>query len=277
MRRNAQVLLLLLLGAGLLHISLVTDFYLRYVKAGLQPLLIASGAVLLALGLVAAYQDGFPFGGREKERPGAASPQSAEDSDGHASGDSHGHAHGHSHGHSHPPRVSYLLFLPALALLLHLPPALGSFTAARESETPAASDKPPQRAKKKDDAPLFSPLPASRPAPLTLTEFLMRADRDRGRTLKDRTVRMTGFVTPGRPGAPWELTRIVISCCAADSQSLKVRMAGMPAPPADSWVTVTGTWQPPAGDGQTSRPTLRPTQLEPVSDPPNPYMDSAPQ
>jgi Predicted permease len=48
--REAQAVVLLLLGAALVHAS-VTDLYLRYVKAGLQPLLLAAGGVLILVAL----------------------------------------------------------------------------------------------------------------------------------------------------------------------------------------------------------------------------------
>lgn len=57
MRRLAQTALLALIGAGLLHTALFTDLYLRYVKEGLRPVLIASGVVLLLLAAVNAYLD----------------------------------------------------------------------------------------------------------------------------------------------------------------------------------------------------------------------------
>ena len=49
MKRPLQALLLLLSGLGLLHATLLTDHYLRYVKEGMYPLLVASGALLLVL------------------------------------------------------------------------------------------------------------------------------------------------------------------------------------------------------------------------------------
>ncbi|MER6924439.1 TIGR03943 family protein, partial [Streptomyces spiralis] len=55
MRRPLQVALLVLSGLGLLHASLFTDLFLRYVKEGMRPLLIASGAVLLVLGVAEAW------------------------------------------------------------------------------------------------------------------------------------------------------------------------------------------------------------------------------
>ncbi|KOV90768.1 membrane protein [Streptomyces sp. NRRL WC-3723] len=86
-----------MLGGALLHAG-ATDLYLRYVKAGLRPLLLASGAVLIAAALATAWYERR----RDRER------------------------------HPHPePRVAWLLLLPLLALILIAPPALGSYSALR--------------------------------------------------------------------------------------------------------------------------------------------------
>ncbi|WP_210585065.1 TIGR03943 family protein [Streptomyces sp. GESEQ-35] len=96
MNRQAQAAVLFLLGATLLHAGL-TDLYLRYVKAGLRPMLLLSGVVLIAAALATVWYE------RRK-----------------------------SDGHAHPePRVSWLLALPVLALILVAPPALGSYSAER--------------------------------------------------------------------------------------------------------------------------------------------------
>jgi uncharacterized repeat protein (TIGR03943 family) len=98
--RQAQAAVLFLLGAALLHAG-TTDLYLRYVKAGLRPLLLASGAVLIAAALATAWY------ARESGRTART-------------------------GHAHPePRISWLLLLPLLALILIAPPALGSYSALR--------------------------------------------------------------------------------------------------------------------------------------------------
>ncbi|WP_406178522.1 TIGR03943 family putative permease subunit [Streptomyces canus] len=99
MNRQAQSAVLFVLGAALLHAGL-TDLYLRYVKAGLRPLVLAAGAVLIATALATAW---YEWRARAKE-------------------DEHAHRE---------PRVSWLLVLPLFALILVAPPALGSYSAMR--------------------------------------------------------------------------------------------------------------------------------------------------
>ncbi|MGJ5754386.1 putative repeat protein (TIGR03943 family) [Streptomyces puniciscabiei] len=99
MNRQAQSAVMFLLGAALLHAG-STDLFLRYVKEGLRPLLLASGAVLIAAALATVWYE------RRRIRAAAAKT------------------------HAHPePRVSWLLLLPLLALILIAPPALGSYSA----------------------------------------------------------------------------------------------------------------------------------------------------
>nr|WP_202459621.1 TIGR03943 family protein [Streptomyces sp. SID1328] len=86
-----------LLGGALLHAG-TTDLYLRYVKSGLRPLVLAAGVVLIAAALATVWY----------ERKRAGSPG----------------------GHPEP-GVAWLLVLPVLALILIAPPALGSYSAVR--------------------------------------------------------------------------------------------------------------------------------------------------
>ncbi|MDH6568824.1 putative repeat protein (TIGR03943 family) [Streptomyces sp. SAI-117] len=99
MNRQAQSAVLFVLGAALLHAGL-TDLYLRYVKAGLRPLVLTAGVVLIATALATAWYEW-------RAGPGEQ-----------------GHAH-------REPRVSWLLVLPLFALILVAPPALGSYSAMR--------------------------------------------------------------------------------------------------------------------------------------------------
>ncbi|OIJ87068.1 TIGR03943 family putative permease subunit [Streptomyces monashensis] len=247
MRRPVQTLLLTLTGIGLLHTTLFTDIYLRYVKAGLRPLLIVSGAVLLLLGLASAALG---------------------DGQGQTYDDDHGREPTPDHGHDHSgaPRVAWLLFLPALSLLFYAPPALGAYTAARSNAKPVSM---PKRG--------FAPLPATSPLPLTLTDFTRRVQQDRTLAIRNRAVRLTGFVTPAEDADGWYLTRIIFTCCAADSQTVKVRVYGTEAPPADTWLAVTGTWHPRGALGTvTAEAALDVTDARPVAQPVNAFTDDLP-
>ena len=112
MNKQAQAVVLLLVGGAVLRASL-TDQYLRYVKQGLRPFLIAAGATLVIAAVMTLW---YELRGR--------------------TADDHGHAH-------REPWVAWLLILPVFALLLVAPPALGSHAASRSGTTLAeVSDFP---------------------------------------------------------------------------------------------------------------------------------------
>ncbi|MGC9442076.1 TIGR03943 family putative permease subunit [Streptomyces sp. WG5] len=268
MSRYGPAVLLALTGAAVLRISLFGDLYLRYVQPGLRPYLIVSGAVLVLLAAATALtRHGEEYRDRDEYRDG-------EDPDVHGRGsgeaDVRGHGRGHGseeadgHGHSHGPagpRVAWLLTLPALALLLFPPPALGSYSAEREAAQRAAQG-----------VGAFPALPSGDPVELTLAEFGSRAIYDSERSLTGRTVRLTGFVTRGDDGT-WYVTRLQVSCCAADATAGKAEIRGAGAPPVDTWVTVTGTWHPEGGLGSEAAwpPVLDATDVRRVTQPANPY------
>ncbi|WP_250009961.1 TIGR03943 family protein [Actinoplanes sp. M2I2] len=207
MSRLTQGVVLLLFGGAILRAS-VTDLYLRYVKEGLRPFLIATGVLLVAAAVMTIW---YSF------RDSAPEP------------DDHGHD---DHGHGdHGPRVGWLMLLPVLGLLLVAPPALGSYAANQAgsvvAEPVGGSDYPP--------------LPAGDPIELSLIDYASRTLFDEGRSLQGRELTLTGFITTAPDGAPM-LARIVLSCCAADGRPIKIGLDGQ-APidvPADTWVEVTG-------------------------------------
>jgi uncharacterized repeat protein (TIGR03943 family) len=103
--RQAQAVVLLLFGGAILKASL-TDLYLRYVKEGLRPFLIAAGVALVATAIATLWYE------LRAPKP--------------------------DHVHHHEPRVGWLLILPVLGLLLVAPPALGSFTAGQSGTVPVS-------------------------------------------------------------------------------------------------------------------------------------------
>ena len=56
MNRQAQAVVMLLLGGTVVKVS-VTDMYLRYVKEGLRPFLIAAGLLLIAAAVMTLWYD----------------------------------------------------------------------------------------------------------------------------------------------------------------------------------------------------------------------------
>ncbi|MEU2610173.1 TIGR03943 family protein [Micromonospora sp. NPDC007271] len=209
MSRGTQAVVLAFLGGAILRAS-ITDLYLRYVKQGLRPFLIAAGTLLVITAIVALLQEL-----RQLNRTEAGP-------------DDDGHGHGSS-----GPAVGWLLLLPALALLFVVPPALGADTAARAGS--ALTDN-------RDVA--YPPLPPGDPAELTLLDYGYRAVYDHGRTLQDRRIQLTGFLAPGPDRQPM-LARIVLSCCAADGVPIKIGLRGqVPQAPANTWVRATGRWIP---------------------------------
>ncbi|MGC5009804.1 TIGR03943 family putative permease subunit [Streptosporangium sp. DT93] len=256
MNRVTQNLVLTLLGCAVLRISAFSPTYLNYVKPGFQPFLIGAGAVLVILGVVGLLQvsrAGDLSAGRAATGGHGRSPRDHDETPGTSSG--HGHVpgsdgshgpddldvpHGQdgSHGgHDHAgggPRVAWLMCLPVFAIFLIAPPALGSFAASRD-------DTPPPRDQSLSS---FTPLTGTGAVTMTVGEFIGRAWDDDKKSLTGRTVRLTGFVSPARKKGQWYVTRMQIACCAADAFPLKVAVKGLDAPPADTWVEVTGTWIP---------------------------------
>jgi uncharacterized repeat protein (TIGR03943 family) len=215
--REAQGVVLFLLGGALLRIS-ATDVYLRYVKEGARPLLLASGALLVVIAAVTLYREVF------------ASPAD----------EPHSHA---------GPRVAWLLLLPVFAVFLVGPPALGAYAAGRGGTTVARHSG-------------YAPLPAGDPVTLPVLDYASRAVWDRGASLEGRRVRVTGFVSP-RPGGGVYLTRMILTCCAADARPVKVGLSGaVPGGlPADTWIEVTGRY-----DARTDRDTANDETI--------PYLDA---
>ncbi|HEY2949855.1 MAG TPA: TIGR03943 family protein [Micromonosporaceae bacterium] len=205
MNRQAQGVVMLLLGGAVLKTSL-TDMYLRYVKEGLRPFLVAAGAVLVVAAVMTLWYD---------LRRGDGEPDEAD-------GD---HAH-------REPQVGWMLVLPVLGLLLVAPPALGSYAAGQSGtalSTQQSSD--------------FPPLPKGDPATITVLDYASRAVFDKGVSLRDRSVQLTGFVSTGSDGQPI-LARMILTCCAADARPIKVGLSGnAPAGLApDTWIQVVGRY-----------------------------------
>ncbi|MGW7693942.1 TIGR03943 family putative permease subunit [Streptomyces asiaticus] len=243
MNRKAQAIVLFLVGGAVLRAG-STDLYLRYVKAGLRPLLLAAGVVLMAAAVATVWYE-------RRTRPAGENAGEGEEGEG-------GHAH-------REPRVSWLLVLPLFALILVAPPALGSYTAMH---TGTALQRPWG----------FPTLPAGDPLPLNVADYAGRAVYDHGRSLEHRRVKITGFVALDGHGAPY-LVRMALNCCAADAQPVKIGLTGrIPAVlEPDTWLQVIGTYtrertKDPVGGGAI--PYLEVSRSRPVPAPRDPYDES---
>ena len=210
--RRSQAAVLFLVGAMALYLG-SSDAALAYVKAGLQPLLLVSGVILMGLGVAAVLW----------------------------------HRRDQAGHQPHGPRVAWLLALPPLALVLIAPPALGAFAASRQPIQPPPTIQARSTGPAAPGSDLFPPLipPSDGTAvPMPLGEYLARDD-EAPHTLAGVRIRLVGFVSPqhrGRGG--YLLTRFAISCCAADATALRVAIRGdLVARPSDTWLEVEGRWQ----------------------------------
>jgi putative membrane protein len=238
MGRGAQNLVLLLTGLAVVLIVLNGD-YLRYVKPGLMPWLVASAVVLMALGAVSIIRD------LRLQPWGEASAPA-----------------GHE-GHSHRTWLAWVLVIPIAVLAFVVPPPLD---AAGASPSQAAV-APPKRA--------FPPLPPGAAPVVSIPELMMRAAADSTNSLDGRTVTVTGFTLKRPDGV--DLGRVVIVCCAADAQLARVRLTGAAASavaayPDDTWARVLGVVVPGSADaGNGFVPTLVAASATRVDKPANTY------
>ncbi|MGY1820897.1 TIGR03943 family putative permease subunit [Geodermatophilus sp. SYSU D00079] len=236
-----QFAVLLLLGGVTLSVAL-GDAHLAYVQPGFRPLLLLAAGVLLLLGLVGVV--------RARSHRDAAAGGTA----------------GHDHGHA-APRVAWLLLLPVAVVLLVAPPALGSFTAARQAQQIEAPTRPPAGGIGQDD-------PGEDHRTMTLLDYSHHALAVDTSALEGRLVRLTGFVTP-RDGGGWYVSRIAISCCAADAVAFTVVVdAPQGDLAADQWVEVIGSWAPPQPHpgGGYPEAAISPRSVTTIDAPSNTYQ-----
>jgi uncharacterized repeat protein (TIGR03943 family) len=240
-RREATNVLLVLVGGALIKITL-DGTYLRYVKPGVRPWVLAAGIVLVALAVVAILRD--------IRAGGHAGP---------------GPEHDDGHGHHRASRWVWLLMLPVLAIFLIAPPALGADSVLR-----AGGRTPPAVTQQGNAA--FPPLPRGPVVPLPMSEFITRTVWDSTNSLAGRTVRLTGFVV--HDGGADYVARLVITCCAADATPMKVALTGGEAAelPDNQWVEADGTLR--AGSATQANgytPTLLLAHLRTVPAPADQY------
>jgi hypothetical protein len=246
--RRSQVAVLFLVGAMALYLG-GSDAALAYVKTGLQPLLVASGGILVGLAVVAAVRYGRDQVGHQP----------------------------------HGPRVAWLLALPPLALVLIAPPALGAFAASRQPTLPPPTiqARPTGEAAPNGSPSLFAPLipPGDGAAvPMSLAEYLAR-DYEEPHTLAGVRIRLVGFVTPRARRLPADPLRYqLLRGRRHRPQGHHPRRPGTPCP--DTWLEVEGRWQERTGDDPNQRfsgtPLLLAESIRVIEQPSSPYESGFP-
>jgi len=242
MNRRAQAVLMLLLGGAIVRVTLA-DLHLRYVKASLGPFLLIAGGLLIAAGVMTLIYE-------LRSDTVEAVPECADHTD--------------DHGGHREPRVGWLLLLPVLGLLLVAPPALGSYAAGNAGSALGAG--------RQSD---FPPLPAGDPAEIGLADYAARAVFDKGVSLSGRQVKLTGFLSGSTDGGQY-ITRMVLSCCAADARPIKISMSG-DGPVGlrnDEWITLVGSYTSQVGSDPVNQATIPYIQVkswEKTTEPKQPY------
>lgn len=244
--RRTQGTMLLAVGGMALFLGR-SDLTLSYVRAFVRPLLLGSGAVLVALGLAAVLAPVTRLRLAAGPAPGAF-----------------------DRGRGEGSRVAWLLVLPLLVLILVAPPALGSYAAARRPVAGAAGS---------GDGPM-PPLGrvVNGAVPMELSEFTYRAVFDQRHSLDGVRVRLLGFAAPNRGGG-YLLARFAMFCCAADAQVVEVAVRGdsLRRHP-DQWLLIEGhlraslaTGKGPDPDPSTAIPELVADSVIPVAPPRDRY------
>ncbi|MFE2534599.1 TIGR03943 family putative permease subunit [Streptomyces sp. NPDC059371] len=310
MNRQAQAAVLFLVGAAVLHAS-VTDLYLRYVKAGLRPLLLAAGVVLIVTALATVWyeirehrapadragaeHEPTDADGAVRTGAGAGTGEFAQEQargdvavlmdgdgrghggageNGHPDGDGHGAPDDGGHGHENGHGDGHGHREPRISWLLVLP-LLALILVA----PPALGSYSAMRTGTALQAPFgYAKLPAGDPVTLGLVDYASRAAYGHGRSLGGRQVKITGFVALDRAGAPY-LVRMALNCCAADAQPVKIGLSGRTPPVLrpDTWLEVTGRYTArhttdPVNGGII--PYLDVSSARPVPTPRDPYDES---
>lgn len=280
MNRIAQGLTLVLLGAAALTSTVPTKLYLNWVKAGFGPFLIAAGVVMILLGVLVIVaelrgenraldeEDAVPEGAVAAEAQADGPVRSELD---HAASEyGNGKNDGHGHDHSRAPGVAWLLLLPVVAVFVIAPPALGAYTV----ESTGGPSAPPPRDEGTSSrfADNLSEAAPGDVVELDVQQFVMRAWIDDEREMSGREIEMTGFAVPNQDGEGWYLARLQMACCAADAVVNKILITDHPAPEADTWWKVRGTWVEPEGDlYDVSQHEISTSAVEEVTNPPDPY------
>jgi uncharacterized repeat protein (TIGR03943 family) len=281
MTERFGALFLLITGGMILRLS-TTGEYLNSVRPGMRLWLTVSAGLLVLVGIIGlvtelrrmlwrpewswfSEQDFIAYEASDQ-------PEHRESTGGGESAD-HGHA---------TTLAAWFLVLPVVVLLAFPTKPLGSFAASRKtSAPPQVQSQSESVAEAPTSVPPSMPPPVEGATQMSILDFLDKTYYDPAKTLAGVPVTVVGFVAPSdRSSDNFLLTRFVIACCAADARPVQIAVTDYNGfvPPVDTWVEVSGTWQP-EPEGSTPRlgtdgfalPNFAALRVAPIPPPDNPY------
>lgn len=250
MNRRTQSGIVVIIGVITVTATL-NGLFLNFVKPSLKIPLVAAGVLLVVLGAYGMFAP--------EPVQGSPTDEDTEEAAHHEAATAHGH------DHERGPRIGWLLVVPFLTLSMVVPPPLGAFSAKQDSGRIRAS------AQSTEGLPA---IPMSEGGTqMSLSEYSARALFDEGRSLEGQQVRLVGFVSSVEGGAGWALSRMALSCCAADGYAIKVDVVGGERLPDDTWIEVVGRWRPTPADVDPDKALaiIEIASMRQTAKPANPY------
>ncbi len=182
---------------------------------------------------------------------------------------------GHDAHPHRPSKIGWLLLAPVVVALALDPLPLGAASASRAGSVNRASVGPFDLGAYLRTASIAGQAPS-----LSQSHFMAAANDPAQRDLLAGTpVRLTGFVASTSGPGRFQLSRLVIGCCAGDAVPIlvDVHAEGLTVPPVDTWVEVEGRYDPAATARATAEqqkavpPILDATAVRPIDAPVEPY------
>ncbi|MFN8038342.1 MAG: TIGR03943 family protein [Acidimicrobiales bacterium] len=249
-----------------------TDAIYRFLRPSMRPWLLLAGVVLLVLAAVtgwATWRDHREPSGAGEDGPDADLDHTP------AAADRPGGGEGHDPHAHRPSKIGWLLLAPVVVAVALDPLPLGAASASRAGSVNRASVGPFDLATYLRTNSLAGQAP-----PLSQGHFMAAADDPAQRDLLAATpVRLTGFVASTSGPGRFQLSRLVIGCCAGDAVPIlvDVHADGLAVPPVDTWVEVEGRFDPAATDQATAEqqravpPVVDATAVRTIDPPVEPY------
>jgi len=244
-----------------------TDAIYRFLRPSMRPWLLLAGVVLLVLAAVtgwATWRDRREVTEVDADADGGDSPHA--DATAAAGADHHPHR---------PSKIGWLLLAPVVVAVALDPLPLGAASASRAGSINRAAVGPFDLGEYLRTASLAGQAP-----PLSQGHFMAAAGDPAQRDLLAATpVRLTGFVASSSGPGRFQLSRLVIGCCAGDAVPIlvDVHADGLAVPPVDTWVEVEGRFDPAATDRATADqqravpPVIDATAVRTIDAPTEPY------